>query len=66
MKHFINRASLLLGIACLCMVPIGFVIHMNEWGDFPNTQRGWYLMWAIVFAVVNHLTQPDDSRLSIF
>jgi hypothetical protein len=64
MKHFINRASLVVGIACLCMVPIGFVYEVNEWGDFPPILMLGYFTWSVIFATVNYHTQPVKKEIA--
>ena len=59
MKHAFHRGSLLLGVASLCMLPIGCVIDAKEWGSPSEHHYSGYFTLAWWCAILNHFTRPS-------
>ena len=62
--HVIHRASFLLAVVCLCMIPIGIVVEGNEWGRMSDGFEGGYFVNAWLYALVSHWTRPHLPNAS--
>jgi hypothetical protein len=60
-RLLIHRASLLLLIVSLCMLPLGCVVEANEWGRMADGFESASLMYAFIFAVLYDKTRPLKS-----
>lgn len=57
----IHRASLSLLIVSLCMLPLGIVVEVYEWGQMAESFESASLMYAFIFVVLYDKTRPSKS-----
>lgn len=61
LRHFIHRLSLCASVAFLCAIPMGIVVEVREWGRMPEDFMSGFFAYAILSAIVNHMTRPQSQ-----